>query len=200
MKKPEKKRRVDCWEASLTPEQKEVIFDKMTRRFAPADILEFIAAEFRIAAPSRAALYEFRKRWEPVHEKMLATELISSNQSCERTMEKIGVPMDDVILNKAKLAAAAAATRGDTASSQMWLSIIEDIATRRHDTEKLALDRARIERLLAAEKERDALKLKVVDLEKQLADAKAKLLAMPDNKKLTADEKEERIKEIFGIS
>ena len=200
MHKKEKKNRTDCWESPLTPEQKEVVFEKMTRRFAPADICAFIEAEYGIPAPSRASLYSFRQRWEPQHEKLLATELIRSNKSCEETMARVGVPMDDVILNKAKLAAADAASRGDIENSQLWLSIIEDVATRRHDTEKLNLDRARIERLLAAEKDRDGLKLKVADLEKQLADAKAKLLAMPDNKKLTAEEKEDRIKEIFGIS
>jgi transposase len=60
--------RTDAWEAKLSAEQRDRIFERLLQKFDPAKLAEWIEKEFQAPPPSRSALYRFRDRWRKDYE------------------------------------------------------------------------------------------------------------------------------------
>ncbi len=170
-----KSARVDCWESKLDPEQRDRIYDRLLARFIPSEVSAWIAAEYSLPEPSRAALYNFRSRWKPEYEQRRSEQILLASESTKQILEKVG-NLDETVIRQAQILATDAAVRQDFEASRKWLEVIESVAKRNYDTNKQQMDKSRLERLLSAERERDELKSEIVNLKSQIADTKAALI------------------------
>jgi len=85
------KTRTDAWEAVLTPEQCDRVFERMaTPGFRWGDVATWAAAEFQAAAPSRSALYRFVARWRPDYIARQTEERTTAYGALREQREKLG--------------------------------------------------------------------------------------------------------------
>lgn len=184
------KTRIDAWDAGLTDAQRWTCYDKL-RTMPWYKVAEWAAQEFDLASePSRAAMYRFADRMR--------------SQESSRRIERALAARDEA-------GALVAAKTDDAETIAAYKAMAQELALDGHAEEamlytRMALDIAaqqtkarEIQLKAAAQETKDAqLKLareKFEAAEKRLASVKD---AVADAK-LTPDEREARLKEIFGL-
>ena len=171
----DRKARTDAWDAALTPEQRDLVFERLLQRFDPGQIAEWIEAELKAPAPSRSALYRFRDRWRREYEQRRNARVLLACQSTEALIAQEGA-VSDATRAQARTLALEAALRGDFEAGQRWAALADRITRERGGQVELQLkvqaeDRARQE--LAIEQKK--LELRVQEAETKIAAAAAAL-------------------------
>ena len=142
--KPEKEDRRDCWETPLSPEQRDLIYDRMLKRFLPDDVIAWIQEEWNINPPTRSSLYAFRVRWKPQYEIRRAENILRADDSARKVLNKIGNP-DDAVVRQASLLATDAAARGDFETGRKWLDVVSSIASRNAEAAHVEIARGTLD-------------------------------------------------------
>lgn len=85
------KLRTDAWEAALTMEQCDQVFERMSNPgFRWSDVSGWAAEEFSVPAPSRAAIYRFVERWRPEYIARRTEERATAYGALREQREQLG--------------------------------------------------------------------------------------------------------------
>jgi hypothetical protein len=124
---------------SLSEEQQARIHDRM-RRFPWHTWGDWIQEEFKIAPPSRAALYRFRE-WFSDHEaEYLLTQRIRDRDALERELQAAGATDPATLANVLGNDVVAARARGDDQAVERAIRLYTAVAKVSGDTGRLKLD------------------------------------------------------------
>lgn len=185
-----KKTRVDAWDSSLTDEQRWAIYER-TKLNSFAEVSKWIAEEFNITV-KHAAYYRFIAR---MREDEFTHKIDLAAQAASEAAKMAGETRcaDEAIIEAYKSLAADAALRsGDVKEANRWIQAAMAIQDR-------LLKRQEIDLKIQAE-ERKAEELKIAQEKLKIEQAKSqKATETIANTALTPEEREAKLKEIFGL-
>jgi hypothetical protein len=185
----EPKTRIDAWEVALSEARRWQVYDRLRREPWYA-VAEWAEAEFGVAKPSRAGMFRFASR-------MRALEAAHRRDEAARARAEITSLAEAAALPRSLVAgyqslAAEAALAGDCQSAVSLTQAAMAIASQQSREAELAL------RAKAQETKDEQLRLareKFEAAEARLAAAKGAVA----NTSLSSEEREARLKEIFGL-
>lgn len=190
--KPElSKPRSDAWDATLTEGQRWAVFGRF-RRAPWYEVARWIAAEYKIAEPSRTALYAWAARMRSLESAHRLEQAILARTEAGELAK--GAKQDDAELIEAykTMAADLALRNGDAAGAGKFTKMALDLA---------AQQTKRMELALAARAQET--KERALDLMRAKFEAAERRLNLVQNTvadaKLTDAERTARLKEIFGL-
>lgn len=171
------KTRIDAWWSALKPQQQEEVYRKSFS--SPHGVVRaWIAQEFGVRQPSKTAYYNFLEAYAEEWSASSPVRAGVAVKLVQRLAEKAKVDDESFVASLKALAAEAQMTGGDTAAADKLLRLAVALRRSALDAEKLRLDRDRFD---AAERREAAARG-----------------ALSDGK-LTPQERESRLREIFGI-
>lgn len=185
------KPRVDCWAASLSEAQLWDVYFR-TKRGRWTEVCAWIEKELDINPPSRTALYEFAKRMRQSEQGHRIEQAVIARQEAGELAKNAGQNDLDLIEAYKAMGADLALSLNDAAGATAFTKLALDLAAAHND-------KATLELKAAAQATKDKqLKLareKFEAAEKRLDSVKD---AVTDSK-LTPEEREAKLKEIFGL-
>ncbi len=190
MTTPTTKPRADAWDAALTDAQRWQAYDQF-RRARWYEVAEWAQAEFGLPrAPGRNALYAWAKR-------MRAQESAHRIEQAIQAREEIGAmagtaAANDRLIAAYKSMAAELALKGNAGDAVRLTTMAMQLAAQQTAAAELDIKRQRLGQ------QQDALRLareKFEAAERRLADAKDAVA----NSSLTPEERDARLREIFGL-
>lgn len=122
--------RGDSFEARLSPEQRDLLYERLLQRFDPGAVGNWAAKEFEVEAPGRSALYRFRAAWRPEYENRRDQRVLLSCQTVDSLLAK-EPQISDATRAQARTLALEAAMRGDYDAGQRWAALAERITRER---------------------------------------------------------------------
>lgn len=186
----DKKTRVDAWDSELTDEARWEIYER-TKRLNFPEVSKWLGEEYSITV-SRSAYYRFIARMredEFAHKLDLAA---SAASEAAKMAGNVRCADEATIEAYKSLAADAALRSGDAVEANRWIQAAMSIQDR-------LLKRQEIDLKIQAE-ERKAEELKIAQEKLKLELAKsAKATETIKNEALTPEEREAKLKEIFGL-
>jgi len=85
------KRHANAWDATLSDEQRDLVFRKATMGgFSWGAVTTWIAEEFAIKAPSRSAFYDFLDWWRPQYVARRIQEKVMARDALREERSKVG--------------------------------------------------------------------------------------------------------------
>jgi len=191
MKAVRPKPRIDAWDARLTEAQRWEAYAKF-REWPWTQVSTWIAATFKLRAPGRNALYRWGRRMRELESAHRIEQAITARDEAG-ALAASATPDDPALISAYKALAADIALRtGDARSAAAFTRMALDIAAQGTKTAELEL-RARAQ---ATKDEALALaREKFTAAEARLSQASA---AVAD-KTLTPEQRQQRLKEIFGL-
>lgn len=185
------KTRTDSWAASLDEEQAWTLFYKSLR--CPwQDAAKFAVKEFDLEAmPSRTAFYKWQRQMrEQEHEHRMGQAAIAAAEAAALGHK---ATKDEAIVQALKALATEAALQSDAKTANSLITSAMAIKDRLLKTDELAL------RTRAQSVKEEELKIAQQKLEIELAKS-AKAVETLKQDKLSPEEKDQKLKEIFGLA
>lgn len=184
--------RSDAWEAKLTPEQKDRVFERLLQPFDPGAIADWAHEEYKCPTPSRSALYRFRESWRVEYATRRRERTLLACESVDKLIDK-GGEISKATAAQARALSLEAAMRGDYDAGNRWMALAQRIGKETYDRAVLEIRQQAEERL------RERLRLAQVQFQRDTcelflkwhADKRATQIA--DKKGIGTTEKVERL-------
>ena len=138
MKGEDRKRNCSAWDQQLTDEQQALVRDRM-RRFPWHAVTPWIAAEFKIRPPSRAALYRFAEWFDDHESEFRIRQCIRDRQTLERELDQAGAPQPELLAQAFANDVVAARAKGDDQAVERSIRAYKTAAKIVGDTQGFAL-------------------------------------------------------------
>lgn len=169
--------RTDAWEAKLSPEQRDRIFERLLQPFEPAATADWIEKEFACPRPGRSSLYRFRDRWRADYEQRRDARILLACQTTETLIAREGA-VGDATRARARALALDAALKGDYESGRNWAALADRITRERGAMVDLELKTKEVEIKVQAEaRAREQLAIEQKKLELRVQEAETKIAA-----------------------
>jgi hypothetical protein len=195
VERQQEKRRTDAWDAGLTDEQRDQVFEKATRGAVRADsAAAWVAAEYGIAAPSRAALYRFLEWWRPQYVARRVQERVLARDTIREQLAQVGDMSPEVAHALEDQAQALVEAGNYKAAQAVWgmaASLREDMRKQAEHALKQAAEGRAAEALALARAKFEAA-------ERRAEQADQAEAAVSDAG-LSEAERAARLREIFGL-
>lgn len=189
----DRKRRSDAWGTDLPEETQWKVYDRM-RKFPWYDVREWIEAELSVPPPSRSALYRFVEHLREHETEYLLRQRLLAQGQLQRELETVGAPDPERLAQVLGNDVIAARAVGDEKAVERAVRVYRAVASIVGDSAELALKRqaeARQIQELALARE----KFEAAERRARQADRAEEVLKSD----LTAEEKDRRYREIFGM-
>ncbi len=144
---PEKKTRVDAFEAALTESQQWELYDRF--RAAPwYEAAQFAAESYGIPAPSKSAMYRFAAAMREAESERRIRQALEAKAEIGRSMEAVG-GVDPELAHAWEQLALESALRGDPDAGKRYQALAMEIRAAAVEAEKLDLKKQAEERARA---------------------------------------------------
>ena len=163
-------RRPDAWESSLSEAQRWQVYEQL-QRFAWHVVQPWVVEQFQIEAPSKSALYAFKKHMASLESAHRIEEALSNRENLRKEMSEIG-DMDPELQHAWLQLAHEATLRGDPKAGEKYLKMAR--ALRADATKRVELQLKQQAETRAAS-ELEIMRRKLELQEKKIADAQTLL-------------------------
>jgi hypothetical protein len=185
--------RIDAWGATLTEEQRWELYRAHYTHDSWEAVCDWAVAEFSIEPPTRSAYYRFRSRMAERESEHRIEMAITEKGRISREMDAIG-EISPELKRAFEQRSLESELRGDHQGAEKWLKLALNLGEAMNNRAELALKakaQERAENQLALMRE----KFEAAERRAALAD-RAETVASSD---LTPEEREKKLKEIFGL-
>ena len=185
--------RIDAWGANLTEAQRWELYQAHYLHASWEAVCDWAEAELSIERPTRSAYYRFRSRMAERESEHRIEMAITEKGRISREMDAIG-EISPELKRAFEQRSLESELRGDHQGAEKWLKLALNLGDAMNNKAELALKakaQERAENQLALMRE----KFEAAERRAALAD-RAETVAASD---LTPEEREKKLKEIFGL-